>query len=500
MLYQFVKRIFPLLMFCLACLVSLDTPASIFHLEQGDPSHHFSSYGYTPNAWDRLTNNFKLEHYAEQPSVQKQIRWYQSHQSHLRRIAKRAAPYMYYILQEIEAHQMPGEIALLPILESAFDPFAYSEVGAAGLWQLMPRTARVIGLKQNWWYDGRRDIFASTNAALNYLKKLNNQFDHDWLLTLAAYDSGWGRVRRAMRRNAKKNKPTDFWSLNLPGETKIYLPRMLALAIIIKDPEQYGITLPAIKNQPYLVEVDTGSQIELSHAAKLADMTLDELYQLNPAFNRWATDPEGPHRLLLPTEKVETFKTALANVPTDQRVTWRKYTVKSGDNLEMIAKKFKTTVSILNTVNHLEHNKIFAGKDLLIPMETTTLADYILRAKEKYFNLYLKHLGPQKFTYKVKSGDTLSNIAVHYHVTVSQIRKWNHLKNNDYVRSGKKLTIWSEAKTRSFRRHKKKYRIRNGESLSVIAARFHVTTKALKEANHLKSDKIRVGEKLIIPS
>lgn len=231
------------------------------------------------------------------------IAWYARHQAYLDRVAERATPYLFHIVEEIERRGMPMELALLPIVESAFHPFAYSRSHASGIWQFIPGTGRNYGLKQNWWYDGRRDIVAATDAALRYLDKLNKEFHGNWLHALAAYNTGERNVGRAIKRNRKAGKQTDFWSLRLPRETRGYVPSLLAVAELLAEPEKYGITWQTIENKPYFTQVDIGGQLDLATAAGLADLSMDDLYTLNPAFNRWATAPDGPHHLLVPVGK-----------------------------------------------------------------------------------------------------------------------------------------------------------------------------------------------------
>ncbi|MCH9049085.1 MAG: transglycosylase SLT domain-containing protein [Proteobacteria bacterium] len=260
------------------------------------------------------------------------LAWFTRNQAYLDRVSGRAEPYLYYIVEELEKRNMPLDLALLPIVESAYNPFAYSRSRASGIWQFMPSTGRIYGLKQNWWYDGRRDIVAATGAALNYLQKLHQEFDGDWLLALAAYNSGEGNVGKAIRRNKKAGKPTDFFSLRLPRETRGYVPSLLAVAEIVSNPGKYKITLKPIANTRYFKQVDINSQIDLATAGELSELSIEELYTLNPGFNRWATDPEGPHRLLIPVDKVTAFENKLATLSSDERIKWQQHKIKKGES------------------------------------------------------------------------------------------------------------------------------------------------------------------------
>lgn len=251
------------------------------------------------DVWTRISNQFAFD-IPDNNRVTLQRNWYLKHPEYMARVVNRARPFLFYITEEIEKRNMPLEIALLPIVESAFDPFAYSHGRAAGMWQFIPGTAKRFGIRQTWWYDGRRDVIASTQGALDYLTYLNEMFDGNWLHALAAYNSGEGRVLRAIKRAKAAGQKTDFWSLDLPRETRAYVPKLLALADILKKRDDYAFAWPAVDNIEAVKVVDIGSQVDLAFAAELADMKLEALHALNPGFNRWATDPDGPHHLLLP--------------------------------------------------------------------------------------------------------------------------------------------------------------------------------------------------------
>ena len=263
----------------------------------------------TSNVWDALINEFSLDHEVHQPEVQKQLKWIMKHPDYLNKMTHQARPYIYHVLNEIKKRNMPGEIALIPMIESEYDPFVSSHAGAVGLWQLMPQTGAELGLPKNWWVDGRRSIGPSTNAALNYLNSLHRFFHGNWILAVAAYDSGMTRVSRAIKHHSKKR----FWSLSLPHETKAYIPRLLALSEIIQNPKRYHIQLPQIPHKPYFKEVDI-SNLDLNHAAKLIKVPSKDLHRLNPGFKDWSSRPYHPYKLLIPTEHVEDFNRNIAKM------------------------------------------------------------------------------------------------------------------------------------------------------------------------------------------
>lgn len=271
-------------------------------------SHNNSSL----ELWARIRNNFNISE-MHHVKIQKYIKEYANAEKSLNKISTQAKPYLFYIVEQLEKRGMPGELALLPMLESKFKPQATSHKGAAGLWQFIPSTGRNYGLKQDAWYDGRRDISASTNAALDYLQFLHKKFDHNWMLALAAYNAGEGAVNKAIKRNKRAGKSTSFWDLKLPKETQKYVPKFLALAEVIGHPEKHDISLPSIENKPYFTSVDPGSKINLNEASKLAGIQIAELKRLNPCYRGASTHPKGPQALLLPVENAETFENNLAN-------------------------------------------------------------------------------------------------------------------------------------------------------------------------------------------
>ncbi|MFD2166608.1 LysM peptidoglycan-binding domain-containing protein [Thalassotalea euphylliae] len=454
-------------------------------LSQGDV--HVSE-----DIWQHIRSGLTFD-VPENKRVLNQRNWYARHPSYMDRVAKRAEPFLHYIVQELEANDMPMEMALLPIVESAFDPFAYSHGRASGMWQFVPGTGKRFGMKQNWWYDGRRDVIASTEGAIKYLKYLHKYFDGDWLHALAAYNSGEGRVKRAIRNNARKNKPTDFWSLDLPKETRAYVPKLLALADLVKRPEDFGLKLYEIDNAQVISKVDVKSQLDLAKAARLADLSLAEFQRLNPGFNRWATDPDGPHNLLIPTAKVESFKEKLSKLSEKERLSWQRYQIKSGDSLIRIAKKFHTTPELIRKVNNINGNNIRAGKHLLIPVAAQALDDYILSQDQRLTQTQQRKRNGVKLEHKVKSGDTLWDISRKYNVSTRSIAKWNGMAPRDYIKPGQTLVIWqkvglkqapgkpaAQAVMRNIT-----YKVRRGDSFARIADKFNVKISDIEKWNNL---------------
>jgi membrane-bound lytic murein transglycosylase D len=428
----------------------------------------------TPSTWDVLRQQFSLNHQTTQPEVQTQIRWLIAHPSYLNKLAQ-SEPYMYHILTEIKKRHMPGEVALIPMIESSYDPFAYSGAGAAGLWQLMPGTGTDLGLKQDWWFDARRSIRPATDAALNYLLYLNKFFNGDWVLAFAAYDSGEGTMARIIKNSHQTGRNIHFWSLPVPNETKAYIPRLLALAEIIANPKRYKVELPDIPHAPYFEEVNIGSQIDLSHAAKLAGISYKDLIKLNPGFNRWATAPYRPYKLLIPVDRVEHFNLNLAHFPEDQRVSWTRHQVSAGDNLTLIAQRYHTTSNLIKELNQLKSNSIKKGQYVLIPNTKHTAV--VAKAPAPKMTPHFTQPKQYKTIHIVERHDSYALLEKKYGVSTANIKSWNKLTAKQPLRHGQQLVIWRRSKVSGI------YVIKSGDSLSQIAHRNRTNVKTLVQLN-----------------
>ena len=483
------------------------------------PSVDYRERVAEPDLLTRVRASFGLPLSAD-PAIIRERDWYARNQGYLGRVFARSEPYLFHIVEALEQRGMPTELALLPVVESAFDPFAYSHGRAAGLWQIIPGTGRRLGLEQNWWFDGRRDVLDSTRAALDYLQELHEEFNGDWLLAVAGYNSGEGNVERAIRSAAAAGRPIDFWGVKsyLPLETRTYVPRLLAIASIVATPDRYGVVLPPLANEPRFAVVDTGGQIDMALAAKLAGIDTDQLYSLNAGVNRWATDPDGPHRLLLPTEQAAQFATALAGLGDRDRVQWSRHRVAQGETIGTIAQHYDTTPAVIREVNELRGNALHVGDYVTIPHATQSLASYTqsagLRAERQKI---LAHSGVRK-EHVVSGGETLWSIAATYKVDVRALASWNSMAPGDVLRLGRSLVVWTDApatgsqntaqarvaRTDSVagfalndRIRQVTYVVRAGDSLSSIARRFHVTVPKLVESNAGANDKyLQPGQRL----
>ena len=457
----------------------------------------------------KLRRGFELT-YEDNHRTAAELKWFAKHPDYLDRVFTRAQRYLPHIVAELERRDMPLELALLPIVESAYDPFAYSHGRAAGLWQMIPGTAKRFGIKQNWWYDGRRDVVDSTRAALDYLEYLEELNDGNWLNAIASYNSGEGNVLRAARKNRKAGKPIDFWYLKLPKETIMYVPKLLALVEIVANPGKYNLTLPEVVDDQQFVVADIGGQLDLALAAELAGVDVDTVYRYNPGYNRWSTDPAGPHHLVMPIDVADRFTAALEQVPARERVRWQRHKVKNGEAISQIAEKYNTTPSALRAANNLRGNTIRAGHYLMIPVATKPLSAYSQSADARLAKTQNRQRSGNKVQHIVRSGESFWTIARRFNVTHRQVAAWNGMAPGDTLSVGKKLVVWTNAAVASVEHprtspttalgnttRKLRYTVRNGDSLYLIARKFRVGIDQIARWNSIDRNKIlRPGQKL----
>lgn len=497
--------------------IQVYSPGTIPAEKQKRVAADMNRYQNADNLWDILRPEFSLPHYENYPAVQDNIAWFIDNQDFLMRTATRATPYLYFIHQQVKKRELPIELVLVPIIESGYNPFNLSSAGAAGIWQMMPGTASGFGVKQDWWYDGRRDIVASTRAALDYLTYLFDFFDGNSLLAIAAYNSGEGAVMSAIRRNIRDGKGTDFWSLPLPRETRIYVPRLLALATIISHPEIYQIRLPAVPNAPYLAQVDVGGQINLQQAARFAGMSLKRFQHLNPGYNRLVTHPHGPYKLVLPIENVERFMAQLARTSLSRHLNWMQYKVKSRDTLDIIAKRFNTTASALREINHLQRVPLKKGMRLVIPKTVVTVSNKPVKNNKTLAKTAVQvaskndappnTMQPGDTMYMVRHDDTVEKIAERFRLSPAVVYEANKLGAYTVIHPGDQLLIpthlASTAKSAELKQLSPGdtlYMIRHGDTIEKIAQKFKTTTAAIRVANLMKDNQVKEGEHIIVPT
>jgi membrane-bound lytic murein transglycosylase D len=446
--------------------------------------------------FERVRAGFKLDD-VDQHAVDMQLFWFANHPDYLERSFARSELYLYDIASQIEARGMPLELALLPMIESAYEPYAFSRARASGLWQFIPGTGSRFGLKQDWWYDGRRDVVESTRAALDYLQFLHDELNGDWLLAIAAYNCGEANVERALSSNRAKGRPLDFWSLKLPLETRAYVPKFLAMKRLIANPERYGLAFTRIPNEPRFERVETLGQIDMRLAAELAGIPHEDLYELNPAFHRWATDPAGPHYLLLPPESVALFRQNNAQLSPSERVPVTRYRVATGDSVASVARHFETTIDVVREMNDLPAGRLTVGSDLSVPAPVV-LPPKVARAAA-LFDRPERRVRRRAHIHVVRRGDSLWAIAQRKGLDVHQLAKLNGMELGAHLHAGQHLKLASsEAESSSATARPVTYTVRSGDTLLQISRLFQVSVAQISQWNGLSSASLSPGQKLII--
>ena len=477
--------------------------------------------GAAPGAYadllDRIRAGYALTD-VQHAAVDRELALYRSQPDLLDRTFRRGARYLHYIVTEIEKRGMPMELALLPVVESAFNPVAYSRSRASGLWQFMPRTGRHYGLEQTWWLDERRDVIESTQAALSYLQYLHDYFEGDWFLAIAAYNGGEGTVSRAVQTNARAGRDTGFFDLSLRTETRQYVPKLLAIRRLVADPQAYGLQFAPIPNRPYFDVVDPGRQVHISNAAEIAGVSQDDMFALNPAYNRQTTPPQGPHRLLLPIERAAVLRQAMV-IPDNESRLWvaavkepstGSHYVSRGETLSSIARHYGVSLGELKAANDMNGSTIITGQRLQIPGRAPAARERPAQAQAVPVAAvtasdpqdFASSAGPQVHT--VRAGDTLWGIAREHGVTVPELAAANGIDTQTRLALGTRLTVPASAAT--YRRiasapetARMTYRVKRGDTLSQIAERFQVTVRQLMGWNDLRSaSSLRAGQRLIL--
>lgn len=460
------------------------------------------------DVWQRIRNGFKIDNAASKnPLVAVQASWYASRPEYVRRMLERSRRYLYHIVQEVDRRAMPTEIALLPMIESAFNSSAQSSSSASGIWQFMPATGRLYGLKQDTWYDGRRDFTAATNAALDYLGKLYLDFG-DWQLALAAYNCGEGCVARAIQKNVDQGLPTDYASLPLPEETRNYVPKLLAIKKLIRNPEQFGVSLDTLPNQPYFDQVVVRVSMDMHAAARLAGMSREEFIALNPAFPRNVIRSDTQVSLLLPVDKADKFQ---HNLETGVWDRWKPYAAKRGERIQAIARQFNVTVARLEDHNQfrLKRGKLVRAQILLVPVKGRG------EVATQHESPVSVPVSADASEHHVQRGDTLFSVARRYGLTVAQLSEANP-DLNGHLNAGQTLQLPSKEASRpspaagiqrvAFKPHTRKpaqpvrYTVKRGDTLHAIAQRFDISLTTLKSRNPIfrKSSRIRAGQRITI--
>ncbi len=457
------------------------------------------------DVWQRIRSGFKIDDAAsDNPLVAAHESWYASRPDYVNRMLARSRLYLFHIVEEVDRRALPMEIALLPMIESAFNPNALSPSAASGIWQFIPATGRLYGLKQDAWYDGRRDFTAATNAALDYLGKLYLDFG-DWELALAAYNCGEGCVARAIQRNVSQGLPTDFASLPLPSETRNYVPKLLAIKDLVSHPERYGITIDALPNQPYFGQVTVKASLDIRSAARLAGMSSDEFLALNAAFPRKLIRSDTPVNLLVPIDKADRFQRNLESSTWD---SWQPYEARKGDRPEAIAKRFGVSVARLQEHNQLQlkRGKLARAQTILVPIKGRGVIEAQRPIDSPTMAGVNEHI--------VKRGETLFSVARRYNLSVSELVQANPATDGN-LKAGQVLRLPLDGAARETptaiqhvaftppsrkSQQAERYTVRQGDTLHAIARRFDVSLADLRTWNHdsANGDAIQIGQQLVV--
>ncbi len=473
--------------------ISLSLSLSAIGLFSSNALAHWPWHPATHDLWGDIAEHFTLVGSVPPESIQPEVDSLLQNKALVRNLARNAKPFLYYVYHETQSDHMPAEIALLPMIESQYMPFAYSQTGATGLWQMMPGTAAGYHLSYDWWFDERRDTVTSTTAALSYLQYLHGYF-HDWLLAIAAYNAGEGRIMRAVRRNLAQNKPVDFWSLSLPKETRIYVPKLLALAEVIAHRETFQLSMPVIPQHSSFTEVSLPRSMSLSQLARNVGLSEATLRTYNAGFRRSQTGPHWSHVYFPVTylSAYERWKKRDAHARTINHKPH--YRVQKGDTLAEVAYREQTTVSRLKSLNKLSTSVIHPGQVLLVPgVKQMVKAAHQMSIRPKAITEE-GIPGPKHVKHVVKRHDSFQSLAKHYRVRVSQLEYWNNRSSHRPLKVGQVLHIWLGHHGSG----KHYYRVKTGDSLGLIALRHGVSVKKLRHWNHLNTNMIRVGQRLAI--
>ncbi|MCB1747492.1 MAG: LysM peptidoglycan-binding domain-containing protein [Gammaproteobacteria bacterium] len=450
-----------------------------------------ASAAVEPDLWRRIGFELRMAPDPRHP-IKPPLSYFHNSPKFVTRAATQARPFLHYVYTELTRRQLPYEILLLPIIESAYNPAATSPGGAAGIWQFMPATARRFDLHLSRWYDGRRDIVASTTAALDYFEELRDRFMGDWRLVFAAYNCGERTVERAIERNQRLGRRTDFWALDLPRGTREYVPKLIALVEIVAHPAAYGIELPRIPAEPYFDVVDVGGALDLNRVVDWSGMDGQAFDVLNAAFRKRFTVDGAPTLVLVPHGRAARVETMLAALPESERRAARTHVVARGETLSHIASATGVSVAALKAANHLRSNRLAVGQELLVPAPAAALA------------LTAAATPAPRATHVVRNGDNLWDLARHYDTSVAELARLNGLGTHATLHLGQKLRVPGRgaavaapaaADDDAAGRH---YEVRKGDSLWTISRRFKITVADLKRWNGLSGGALQPGQRLVV--
>jgi len=437
------------------------------------------------NVWDRITaaSSNDQEHLDEKTLVY--INAYLSNPNQLDKLLEKGRYFIYFVLEELERYRLPPELALLPYIESNYDPFSISASGAMGIWQFMPATARIYGLKDTWWYEQRHDPLASSKAAVRYLAYLHNRFNKEITYTLAAYNGGPTLLEKQIKLNKKLGKPTNYKNLKLPKQTKEYVPKFKAMLELVLNAEKYGLNLPNFPNKKVLGNIELNGQVEILAFSEFAGLKPEFIYKLNAGYTKWASPPGDKTTFNIPIELEEVLNLKKDKFIKTNQINWVTHKVSRGDSLWKIAEEFDTEVNVLKKVNYLASNVLNLNQELLIPLSND---------QNQTFIPYQAHI--------ISEGDTLWNLGIQYKISPAEIAKNNGLRMNSTLTIGKELNIGNKNIYRTINSKKRTilYSVKQGDSLYRIADIFNIEISDIKDINELPNNEIKPGQviKIII--
>ena len=387
--------------------------------------------------------------------------------------------FIYFVINELEDNNLPIELAILPYIESNYDPFSISSSGAVGMWQFMPRTGRLYKLNKSWWSEDRHDPFRSTEAAVDYLKYLYQRFDEDIYLTIAAYNAGPSLLDRRINQNKRKGDQIDFWSLNVPSQTKNYVPKYIALKELILNSDNYGIKMPEIPFEPVVQKIVIPNQVEILSLSEYLEIKPELLYKLNAGYTKWASAPKDESVFYIPIEKYYLFQSENNPFNNINEINWISHIVKRGDNLWDLAIKYDTEVKIIKEINYLNNDLLSIDDTLLIPLGKTKSNNFIP------YEMYI-----------VSEGDSLWSISKKYNLEVRDLARMNSLNENEFLQLGQQLSIGNKNIHRNMESKKRTilYSVKQGDNLYKISELFDVTIKSIKEINNFDEVTLMPGQ------
>ena len=435
------------------------------------------------NVWDRIRITSKNKQGNLDKKTIDYINAYLKNPSQLDMLFEKGRYFIYFVLEELERYNLPPELALLPYIESSYDPFSISSSGAMGIWQFMPATARIYGLKDNWWYEQRHDPLVSSRAAVRYLAYLHNRFNKDITYTLAAYNGGPTLLEKRIKQNIQSGKPTDYKNLKLPKQTLEYVPKFMAIRELVINAKNYGIILPNFPNKSVLGSIELDGQVEILAFSEFANLKPEFVYKLNAGYTKWASPPGKKTIFNIPIELEKELNLKKDQFIQDNQINWVTHKVSSGDSLWKIARQYDTEVNILKKVNYLKSNVLSLDQELLIPLSNE---------QNQAFIPYQAHI--------ISEGDTLWKLGKKYKITPAEIAKNNGLSLNAPLTIGKELNIGNKNIYRTINSKKRTilYSVKQGDSLYRIADIFNIEISDIKKINELEKNEIAPGQVLKI--